>query len=118
EFGAGALLAGVYDSDKDEFVTISKRGTGLSDEGWRELHKQVNRLEVSEKPARVNSLLVPDVRLRPERVVEVLADELTPSPTHTAGKVGDQPGFALRFQRIVSFRFAEQALEDADTVRE
>src|SRR5205814_3386222 len=28
EFGAGALLAGVYDSDKDEFVTISKLGTG------------------------------------------------------------------------------------------
>jgi DNA ligase-1 len=31
EFGAGALLAGVYDGDRDEFVTISKLGTGLSD---------------------------------------------------------------------------------------
>ena len=118
EFGAGALLAGVYDSDKDEFVTISKLGTGLSDEGWRELHKQVNRLEVSEKPARVNSLLVPDVWLRPEVVVEVLADEITPSPRHTAGKVGDQPGFALRFPRIVSFRSADKKPEDATTVRE
>ena len=118
EFGAGALLAGVYDSDKDEFVTISKLGTGLSDEGWRELHKQVNRLEVSEKPARVNSLLVPDVWLRPEVVVEVLADEITPSPRHTAGKVGDQPGFALRFPRIVSFRSADKEPEDATTVRE
>src|SRR6266581_3692035 len=35
EFGAGALLAGVYDSEKDEFVSISKLGTGLSDQGWR-----------------------------------------------------------------------------------
>src|SRR5438309_7314071 len=118
ECGAGALLTGVYDSDRDEFVTISKLGTGLSDEGWREIHKSVNRLEVPEKPARVNSLLVPDVWLQPELVVEVLADEITPSPRHTAGMVGDQPGFALRFPRIVSFRSADKKPEDATTVRE
>ena len=118
EFGAGALLAGVYDSEKDEFVSISKLGTGLSDEGWRDLHKQLSRLEVGEKPARVNSLLVPDVWLQPELVVEVLADEITPSPRHTAGMVGDQPGFALRFPRIVSFRSADKKPEDATTVRE
>ena len=118
EFGAGALLAGVYDSEKDEFVSISKLGTGLSDEGWRDLHKQLSRLEVGEKPARVNSLLVPDVWLQPELVVEVLADEITPSPRHTAGMVGDQPGFALRFPRIVSFRSADKRPEDATTVRE
>ena len=118
EFGAGAFLAGVYDSDRDEFVTISKLGTGLSDEGWREIHKQVSRLEVSQKPARVNSILVPDVWLQPEIVVEVLADEITPSPRHTAGKVGNEPGFALRFPRIVSFRSQDKKPEDATTVRE
>ena len=118
EFGAGALLAGVYDSEKDEFVSISKLGTGLSDEGWLDLHKQLSRLEVGEKPARVNSILVPDVWLQPELVVEVLADEITPSPRHTAGMVGDQPGFALRFPRIVSFRSADKRPEDATTVRE
>lgn len=118
EFGAGALLAGVYDSDRDEFVTISKLGTGLSDEGWREIHKRVSTLEVSQKPARVNSILVPDVWLRPEVVVEVLADEITPSPRHTAGKVGNEPGFALRFPRIISFRSEDKKPEDATTVRE
>jgi len=118
EFGAGALLAGVYDSDRDEFVTISKLGTGLSDEGWRDIHKRVNRLEVSHRPPRVNSILVPDVWLQPEVVVEVLADEITPSPRHTAGKVDDQPGFALRFPRIVSFRSEDKKAEDATTVRE
>ena len=118
EFGAGAFLAGVYDSDGDEFVTISRLGTGLSDEGWRDLHKQVSRLEVTEKPARVRSLIVPDVWLEPQVVVEVLADEITPSPRHTAGMVGDQPGFALRFPRIVSIRSADKKPEDATTVRE
>ena len=118
EFGAGALLAGVYDSDRDEFVSISKLGTGLSDEGWRELHKRVGPLEQPEKPARVSSLLVPDVWLRPEVVVEVLADEITPSPRHTAGMTAEQPGYALRFPRIVSFRSDDKRAEDATTVRE
>lgn len=118
EFGAGALLAGVYDSDRDEFVTISKLGTGLSDEGWREIHARVNSLEVSDKPARVNSILIPDVWLQPEVVVEVLADEITPSPRHTAGKDSDKTGFALRFPRIVAFRSEDKKPEDATSVRE
>src|SRR5882762_856871 len=118
EFGAGALLAGVYDSDKDEFVTISKLGTGLSDQGWREIHQRLKSLEVAEKPARVNSIVVPDAWLQPAIVVEVLADEITPSPRHTAGMSGDQPGFALRFPRIVSFRTEDKKAEDATSVRE
>ena len=118
EFGAGALLAGVYDSDKDEFATISKLGTGLSDQGWRDIHERLARLEVLEKPARVNSILVPDAWLKPSIVVEVLADEITPSPRHTAGMTEDRPGFALRFPRIVSFRTADKKAEDATSVRE
>jgi DNA ligase-1 len=118
EFGTGALLAGVYDSDKDEFGTITKLGTGLSDQGWREIYQRFAKLEVAEKPARVNSILVPDAWLEPSIVVEVLADEITPSPRHTAGMGGDQPGFALRFPRIVSLRTADKKPEDATTVRE
>ncbi|HEX9097944.1 MAG TPA: ATP-dependent DNA ligase [Candidatus Dormibacteraeota bacterium] len=118
EFGAGALLAGVYDTDKDEFVTISKLGTGLSDQGWREIHERLAKLETAEKPARVNSNFVPDAWLEPAVVVEVLADEITPSPRHTAGMSGDQPGFALRFPRIVSLRTADKKPEDATSVRE
>jgi len=118
EFGAGALLAGVYDSDKDEFVTISKLGTGLSDQGWRDIHRRLTSLEVADKPSRVNSNFVPDVWLKPEIVVEVLADEITPSPRHTAGMTADRPGFALRFPRIVSLRTADKKAEDATSVRE
>ena len=118
EFGAGALLAGVYDSDKDEFVTITKLGTGLSDQAWRDLHRRMAGLEVADKPARVGSNLVPDTWLKPAIVVEVLADEITPSPRHTAGMTQDQPGFALRFPRIVSFRTDDKKPEDATTVRE
>ena len=118
EFGLGALLAGVYDSEHDRFETITKIGTGLSDAGWREIHQRADPLQVKEKPARVRSLLTPDVWLKPEVVVEVLADEITPGTNHTAGKIGDGPGYALRFPRIVSFRGADKRPEDATTVKE
>ncbi|HEX6547171.1 MAG TPA: ATP-dependent DNA ligase [Candidatus Dormibacteraeota bacterium] len=118
EFGAGALLAAVYDTERDQFASISKLGTGLSDAGWRDLHERLRPLERAERPARVNSLLEPDVWLEPAVVVEVLADEITPSPRHKAGMAEGQVGFALRFPRIVSFREHDKRPEDATTVRE
>ena len=118
EFGLGALLAGVYDAEHDRFETITKIGTGLSDAGWREIHQRADKLQVPSRPARVRSLLTPDVWLKPEVVVEVLADEITPGTNHTAGKVDDGPGYALRFPRIVSFRSGDKRPEDATTVKE
>ncbi len=117
-FGAGALLVGVYDKDKDEFVTVSKIGTGLTDEEWKEIHKRADKIKVSSKPARVNSILTPSVWIAPEIVIEVLADEITKSPIHTAGKIGSNPGYALRFPRLVKFREADKQAEDATTVKE
>jgi DNA ligase-1 len=118
DFGVGALLAGVYDSKRERFVTISKLGTGLSDAEWREIHKRADKLQVDQRPARVESILVPDVWLKPDVVVEVIADEITRSPRHTCGMVGDEPGYALRFPRIVAFRGADKRPEDATTVKE
>ncbi len=117
-FGAGALLVGVYDKKTDEFVTVSKIGTGLTDEEWREVHKRADRISVSKKPARVNSTIVPSVWIKPEIVLEVLADEITRSPVHTAGKTEEEPGYALRFPRLVSFRSSDKKAEDATSVEE
>jgi DNA ligase-1 len=118
ELGAGALLVGVYDDERDEFVTVSKIGTGLSDEGWREVYRRAEQLKVDHKPARVRSLIEPTVWVEPAIVIEVLADEITRSPLHTAGKQGNEPGYALRFPRFISFRGEDKRPEDATTVRE
>lgn len=118
EFGAGALLVGVYNKEKDEFVSISRIGTGLSDEEWREIHKRADKIRVDHKPARVNSLIEPSVWIEPRIVIEVLADEITRSPLHTAGKTETELGFALRFPRLVSFRDADKKPEDATDVGE
>ncbi len=122
EFGAGALLVGLYDDKKDEFVTVSKIGTGLTDEEWREVHKRADKIKVDHKPARVSSLIEPSVWIKPEIVIEVLADEITRSPIHTAGAFTKddikEPGYALRFPRLVSFRNHDKRAEDATTVKE
>jgi len=117
-FGAGALLVGIYDDKKDEFVTVSKIGTGLTDEEWKEIHRRAAKIKVDHKPARVNSVIVPSVWIKPEIVIEVLADEITRSPIHTAGKTETEPGYALRFPRLVSFRTADKKPEDATNVKE
>ena len=117
-FGAGALLVGLYDKKNDEFVSVSRIGTGLTDEEWREIHKRADKIKVDKKPARVNSLIEPSVWIKPEIVIEVLADEITRSPLHTAGKEVNEPGYALRFPRLVSFRGSDKKAEDATSVSE
>lgn len=122
EFGAGALLVGIYDKESDAFVTVSKIGTGLTDEEWRSIKEKTRGHEITHKPARVISNIVPSVWVRPEIVIEVLADEITRSPLHTAGMEINNGskgvGYALRFPRLVRFRDADKKPEDATSVDE
>jgi DNA ligase-1 len=117
-FGVGALLVGVYDKERDVFVSISKIGTGLSDAEWVEVRKRCDDLVSKEKPARIESAIVPSVWVEPEVVIEVLADEITRSPLHTAGKTESEPGYALRFPRLITFRDHDKRPEDATSVEE
>lgn len=98
QFGLGAFLIGISGPD-ERILTLSKVGTGLSDDQWRELKSRTESLVTVNQPASyiVNKGLVPDVWIEPEIVVEVAADELTKSPMHSAG-------LALRFPRLVRFR--------------
>jgi DNA ligase-1 len=109
--GVGALLVGVYDADADEFKSVTKIGTGLSDEQWREVGERAAPYRAEQRPARVSSKIIPSVWLEPKIVVEVLADEITSSPNHTAG-------YALRFPRVIRFRDADKRPEDATTLGE
>ena len=117
EFGVGGLLVGLYDPEKDEFPTVSRVGTGLTDEEWKRIYKIFQELKTDKKPARVNAKVVPTFWVEPKQVLEIFADEITRSPMHTAGKTGDDHGYALRFPRLISFREDKRA-EDATTVKE
>ena len=118
-FGIGAFLVGVFDKKDDRFETVAKVGTGLSDAAWKELRKKLNKVAVKKKPNNVvcAKKLYPDVWTAPEIVCMIRADEITKSPTHTAGKTDKELGFALRFPRFMSYR-EDKSPEDATTVAE
>lgn len=117
EFGIGALLGAVYDEKTDSFKTICKIGSGLSEEKWLELRKLLDKIKLEHKAARVDSEIIPDVWTQPKYVFTVMADEITLSPLHTAGKIKEKAGFALRFPRIQGW-IRDKKPEDATTVKE
>ena len=117
EFGVGGLLVGIYNDKDDVFETISRVGTGLTDEEFRKVHEIGKKLRLDRKPARVKSKIEPSYWVEPKEVLEIYADEITKSPIHTAGEV-DGIGYALRFPRLVKFREADKRPEDSTTVSE
>lgn len=118
KFGIGALLGAVYDRASDTFKTVAKIGSGLSEEEWVRIRSLLDQIRVEHRPARVDSLIEPDVWTEPRYVLTVLADEITRSPVHTCGKVGDEPGYALRFPRVMGWIREDKGPEDATTVEE
>jgi len=118
ELGIGALLTAVYDPSSDTFKTVSKVGSGFSEEEWINLKRMLDEIRLDHRHARVDSLITPDVWVEPKYVITVSADEITRSPLHTAGKTGDEPGYALRFPRAVGFVRLDKRPEDANTVEE
>jgi len=104
--GIGALLVGIYNTEKDVFQTIAKIGTGFSDDEWRGQKQMCDAFAVHEQPHNVDcpKALVPDVWVVPEYVCMIRADNITRSPLHTAGKSDAVSGFALRFPRVMGMR--------------
>lgn len=130
DFGIGAFLVGVRDEKKNTFATVAKIGTGLTDEEWRELKKRTLKEKSDKQPViyEVDKIMSVDVWVKPSIVVEIRADEITRSPTHTAGRIlkktksgaayeVDIPGFALRFPRLERFR-DDKRPDDVTTLKE
>jgi DNA ligase-1 len=105
-FGIGAILVGVYNPAEDVFQTVAKVGTGFTDAEWHAIKHQCDNAAVPNIPNNVQCAksLYPDVWVAPTIVCMVRADEITVSPSHTAGKNDDQLGYALRFPRFMGYR--------------
>jgi len=118
-FGIGAFLVGVYNEANEQFETIAKVGTGLTDAGWQELKRVCDENVIQKIPnnVRCHQDLIPDVIVDPQIVVDIAADEITQSPLHTAGQTDDIAGLALRFPRHIDYRWDKQPTQ-ATTVEE
>ncbi|MCA9390618.1 DNA ligase, partial [candidate division WWE3 bacterium] len=122
KFGVGAFLIGLIDPDSGKIQTLAKVGTGLSDDDWISLKKEMDMYQVVEMPATysVHPNLTPDVWIRPALVVEVGADEITKSPIHTAAQNIIQEkdfegGLALRFPRFKKLRQDRTGIDTTTT---
>lgn len=112
KFGIGGFLAGVFDEKTNTFKTVSKIGTGLTEDDLKVLKAACDKIKIKELPKNVDvtKMFTPDVIVSPELVVEIGADEISVSPSHTAK-------YALRFPRLIKFRHDKKP-QDATTVEE
>jgi len=116
EFEFGGLLAAVLNDESGELETIAKIGSGFSEDEMREFEKMLDAMKVKEKPKNLVSKLVPDFWVKPKYVITVAADEITLSPMHTCGLVGET-GYALRFPRMMSLR-EDKGIDEITTTKE
>jgi DNA ligase-1 len=116
----GTYLLAAYDKKRDMYPTISKIGTGFSDEDLEKFPRLLKPYESEVKPPNVESTLKPDVWYRPKVVIETIASEITLSPIHPAGLNSIRPGsgLALRFPKFTGKVRDEKGPEDATTVKE
>ncbi len=116
----GALLTAAYDEETDTFKTVCKVGSGFTDEVLESLPQKF-KLEIITHPhPRVETILEPDVWIKPVIVMEVIGDEKTLSPIHTCGYNGikEGSGLAVRFPRFTGKWRPDKSPEDATTVTE
>lgn len=110
-FGIGQMLLGVRDGET--FVTITKLGSGTTEEELTALYATLQPYIAATMPkqyVQMHKNYIPDVWVHPHVVLEIAGDDLTVSPTHGAH-------FAVRFPRLVRIR-ADKSAEDVTTVAE
>lgn len=116
----GALLLAAYNKSEDIFETVTKVGTGFSDEDLKKFYNMLQQYIIPHISPRVKSNMQADVWFEPYIVIEVIASEITLSPIHTAawGKLREGSGLALRFPKFTGRIRDDKRAEDATTTEE
>jgi len=116
----GALLLATYDPDEDSFKTVTKCGTGFTDEELKRLPQMMEKHRIPHRHSRVQSTLKADVWFEPTVVIETIGAEITLSPIHTCAldAIRKGSGLAIRFPRFTGNYRLDKSAEDATTVNE
>jgi DNA ligase-1 len=116
----GALLLTAYNHETDTFETVTKCGTGFTDEDLAKLPKMMQKNVIHHKHPRVDSMIGADVWFEPIVVIEILGAEITLSPIHTCAMdaIRKGSGLAIRFPRFTGNYRLDKAAEDATTAGE
>ncbi len=110
QFGLGKILVGIKDNDK--ILTLTKVGTGLTEDMLVEIRKRLDKLVLNDKPKEYEAMkdLIPDVWATPSMIVEVTADSISKSTKHSLG-------LSLRFPRFLKIR-EDKGVREATTLEE
>ena len=113
----GALLLAAYNKETDTFETVTKLGTGFTDEDLKKLPELLRKHIIPLRHSRVQSKLEADVWFEPKMVLEVLGAEITLSPIHVCAldSIRKGSGLAIRFPRFTGNYRTDKAAEDATT---
>jgi DNA ligase-1 len=116
----GALLLATYNKKVDTFETVTKCGTGFTDEDLSKLYEMLQKHVVPRKNSRVQSMLEADVWFEPSVVLEILGAEVTLSPIHMAAmdSIRKGSGLAIRFPRFTGKYRSDKGPEDATSSKE
>jgi DNA ligase-1 len=116
----GALLLAAYNPDDDMFHSATKVGTGFTDEHLGKFYTELEKHVIAQRHPRVESGIEMDVWFEPKVVIEVIASEITLSPSHSAAKNAVKEGFglALRFPKFTGRIRDDKRPEDATTTQE
>jgi DNA ligase-1 len=110
QFGLGKILVGIKDGGK--IRTLTKVGTGLTEEMLVTIRKRLDKLVAHEKPKEYEAQkdLIPDVWVIPSLVIELSADSISVSTKHSLG-------LSLRFPRFLKIR-EDKNINQATTLEE
>ncbi len=106
----GSYLLAARDPSSGRLCTVTKVGSGFTDEQLEELTGSFKPLVNKKKPTEVSAEIEPDYWLKPRQVFEVVYEEIQKSPPekHTAG-------YGLRFPRFVRLR-EDKGVDAVDTI--
>ncbi|KXB07583.1 hypothetical protein AKJ54_00090, partial [candidate division MSBL1 archaeon SCGC-AAA382K21] len=112
----GSYLVAGRDEETGRLKTVSKVGSGFTDEDLENLTKFFEELRISDKPSDLDSEIEPDYWFKPKEVFEINYEEIQKSPknVHTSG-------YGLRFPRYVKTRddldaSSVDAIEDMESL--
>lgn len=116
----GALLLAAYDSKSDMFRSTCKVGAGFTDQHLEQFFDNLETHLITHRHARVDTVMKMDVWFEPKIVIEVIASEITLSPSHTAAINSIRQGFglALRFPKFTGKIRYDKKPEDATDIKE
>jgi len=116
----GALLLAAYDQKSDMFRSVCKVGTGFTDKSLEDFYSNLEKHIIKQKHPRVDTRMDMDVWFEPKIVIEVIASEITLSPSHSAGmnSIRQNYGLALRFPKFTGKIRDDKNPEDATSIEE